>query len=78
MAALELADTVLNPQIKLKDIVQSCHQLLDVSANTEPDVPNVQIVEYTDETVQILLAAIKASEPGEPKKSSQKGSKLNH
>ena len=70
MAALELTDTVLNPQTKLEDIVQSCHQLLDVSTNAEPDVPNVQIVEYIDETVQTLLTAIKASEPGEPKKSS--------
>lgn len=51
MAALELTDTVLNPQTKLEDIVQSCHQLLDVSTNTELDVPNVQIVEYIDETV---------------------------
>lgn len=40
-----------------------------MSADTESEVPDIPIIEYTDETVQTLIANIKTGELGEPKKS---------
>ena len=51
VVALEMAKAVLDPHVRSDEIVQSCYQLLDVSADKEPEIPHVPLVECTDEAV---------------------------